>query len=345
VAKLFFLVSGEHPTLPFSELKAILEAESHNYRVLGKLRQIIRIEGGINCIESIVRRSALTRVCCAELAYCNATTTEILKKTRSTPLEDWIRQSETLVARVRRIGESAPEVDTLDLERKIGEAILEKVDGTRVKLTAPDKTFFGVLSGNKFIFGLKLAEIQPKPFVDRRPRKRPFFHPSAMPAKLARCMVNLTRIKTGETVLDPFCGTAGFLIEAGLIGCRVVGFDVQRRMVRGSLRNLDFYGVSPEGIMRADARHPPIKEVDCIVTDPPYGRSASTLGREVAEIVGDFLLTASDLVSKRKLICIAAPKTVKIERLGKESGFKLVESHSVYVHRSLTRKIAVLERV
>ena len=36
MAKLFFLVSGEHETLPFSELKAILEAESFQFEVLEK---------------------------------------------------------------------------------------------------------------------------------------------------------------------------------------------------------------------------------------------------------------------------------------------------------------------
>jgi tRNA (guanine10-N2)-dimethyltransferase len=166
-----------------------------------------------------------------------------------------------------------------------------------------------------------------------------------MASKLARCMVNLAQPVAGDVVLDPFCGTASFLIEAGLIGCRVMGFDVQRRMVRGSLRNLSFYEVSPEGMLRADARYPPFREVDCIVTDPPYGRSATTLGREIGEIVSDFLSTAKGLLPKGKRICIASPKGARTARAIKESGFRLVESHSVYVHRSLTREIAVLERI
>ncbi len=345
MARLFFLLSGEHPTLPFSELKAILEAEGHGYRVVGTLRQVLRIEASVESIKSIVRRAALTRVCCIELAYNKDTTAAILRNIRSARLENLIHKGDTFVARVRRIGESAPTVDRINLEQKIGAVILDKVKGTKVKLTKPDLTFFGVLTEDKFIFGLKLDEIQPKPFVNRRPRKRPFFHPSAMPAKLARCMVNLAQPRMDDVLLDPFCGTASLLIEAGFIGCRVVGFDVQRRMVRGSLHNLNFYSVNLEGVLRADARYPPIREVDCIVTDPPYGRSATTLGREVGEIVRDFLSTAKGLLSKGKRVCIASPKGVGTSKSYKESGFKLVESHSVYVHRSLTREIAVLERI
>jgi len=345
VAKLFFLLSGEHSTLPFSELKAILEAEGHKYRVLGTFRQIVRVEADVDDVKSIVRRAALTRVCCTELFCSQAVTSGILKKIRSAPLEDYVHKNETFVVRVRRIGESAPEVARVNLEQKIGAVILDRVNGAKVSLTNPNLTFFGVLTEGKFIFGSKLAEIHPKPFVDRRPRKRPFFHPSAMPAKLARCMVNLAQPKAGDVVLDPFCGTASMLIEAGLIGCRVAGFDVQRRMVRGSLRNLRHFGLSPEGMLRADARYPPIKEVDCVVTDPPYGRSATTFGREIGEIVINFLLTAEDYVPRGRRICIASPKSVDVGKLGEESGFKRVESHSVYVHRSLTREIVVLERV
>jgi tRNA (guanine10-N2)-dimethyltransferase len=218
------------------------------------------------------------------------------------------------------------------------------VKGTKVHLTKPDKTFFGVLTDNKFIFGLKLAEIVPKPFMERRPRKRPFFHPSAMPAKLARCMVNLAQPKKGDLVLDPFCGTATMLIEAGLIGCKVVGFDAQKRMIKGSRRNLEHFSVEPEGLIVADAKKLPIANVDCIVTDPPYGRASTTMGHETAQIVEDFLSEAKMHIGKGRRICIASPKTIHICSIGRELGFKPVESHSVYVHRSLIREIAVLER-
>ncbi len=83
---------------------------------------------------------------------------------------------------------------------------------------------------------------------------------------------------------------------------------------------------------------------DAIVTDPPYGRSAKTLGREVGDIVDDFLHVAADCVVRGRRLCIAFPKGVRIAQLAEDSGFKVVESHYVYVHRSLTREVAVLER-
>lgn len=342
--KLFFLLSGEHPTLPFSELTAILEAEGHEYHVLEKLTQVLRVKADIESIKSIKFRSAMTRICAVELLHCAADVEEIFKMTCSAPLEEFVQKGESFAVRVRRVRESASHLLSVELERKLGELILNKAKGVKVNLADPQKTFFGVLTDNKFIFGLKVAEISPKPFTQRRPRKRPFFHPSAMLPKLARCMVNLAKPKVGELVLDPFCGTASMLIEAGLIRCRVLGLDVKHRMVKGSLRNLMYYGVKPEGMIVADALKPPTVKIDCVVTDPPYGRLATTIGRETSQIIKDSLSTLQDCVTRGRRICIAAPKSVKVRMLGEEQGLKHVESHFVHVHHSLTREIAVFQR-
>lgn len=344
MTNLFFQVSGEHPTLPFAELKAILEAEGFTFQVKEELGQVVRLKADPNCLKHVVHRSALTRICSEEITYCNAYAKEIFEAVNSSPLENFLHKGETFVVRIRRIGESSLDLVASELEKKLGEIILGKVEGVKVHLTRPDKTFFGVLTDNKFIFGLKLAEIVPKPFMERRPRKRPFFHPSAMQAKLARCMVNLAQPKAGNTALDPFCGTATMLIEAGLIGCKVVGCDAQRRMIKGSRRNLKHFQIEPEGLLIADAKKLPISKVDCIVTDPPYGRASSTLGHQTAQIIRDFLVEAHEHLTKGRRICMAAPKTIRVRDVATESGFKPLESHFVYVHRSLIREIIVLER-
>ena len=344
MARLFFLLSGEHPTLPFSELTSILEAESHKYRVLEKLSQVLRVEAEAQCIESVVLRSAMTRLCGTELMNCNAVSNEILQEASSVPFEDFIERGESFVVRVRRVRESAPHLIGVELEPKLGELVLNRVKGVKVNLTNPQKTFFGILTDNRFVFGLKMAEIPAKPFMERRPRKRPFFHPTAMPAKLARCMVNLVQPKMGELVLDPFCGTASILVEAGLMGCRVMGLDVKRWMVKGSLQNLRYYGVKPEGMAVADARHLPIAGVDCVVTDPPYGRSATTLGWSTRQIVKHFLSVIKETLPRGRRVCMASPKTIRMGRMGEECGLKHIGSHFAYVHRSLTREIAVFER-
>ncbi|MGD0405436.1 MAG: hypothetical protein ABSB10_02125 [Candidatus Bathyarchaeia archaeon] len=48
---------------------------------------------------------------------------------------------------------------------------------------------------------------------------------------------------------------------------------------------------------------------------------------------------------KRYSFCIASPKTLNIKALGMALGYRHVESHFAYVHRTLTREIAVFEKV
>jgi tRNA (guanine10-N2)-dimethyltransferase len=343
VARLFFLVSGEHPTLPFSEIIAILEAEEYQYKALERLRQIFRIETTEKVLEPIIARAAMTRICCRELFNCAPRFAEIAQTLRRTSLEAVIQKGDSFAVRVRRIGGVTADVVSVDLERKLGEIILKKAIGTKVKLKTPKHIFLGIITENRFVFGLKLAEIATKPFMERRPRKRPFFQPSAVAAKLARCMVNLAKVRKDDLIFDPFCGTGSFLIEAGLIGCCVIGVDAQRHMVNGALSNLRHFNVVPVAVIVADAEHPPVTGVDGIVTDPPYGRTASTLGKSTEEIVKAVLPEFQSLLDSKKRVCIASPKAIGIRRIAERAGFKHLESHYVYVHRSLTREIAVLE--
>jgi tRNA (guanine10-N2)-dimethyltransferase len=344
LVRLFFLLSGEHQTLPVSEVQAILEAENYNYQILEKLTQVLRLEAEANSVEAIRFRSALTRICCKEIFNCDAQPSTILANIGSAMLEEIMRGAETFAVRVRRIKSTSPRLSGVELERKLGEQILKKVSKIKVDLTNPQKTFFGVLTDRRFVFGLKIAEVPTKPFSERSPQRRPVFHPTAMHAKLARTMVNLAQPKIGDMILDPFCGTGGILVEAGLMGCRVLGFDAKPHMLRGGLKNLCYFGIEPEGGIVADARYPPVSKVDCIVTDPPYGRSASTLGMSTRQIVEDFLAAADHVLTRGKKICMASPKSIKICEAGKDAGFQHIESHFVYVHGSLTREIAVFKR-
>ncbi len=344
---LFFLVSGENPTLPFSEVRAILEAEGFAYRVLEVLTQVVRIDADPQCIEPIKNRSAMAKICGTEIFNCGADLETILENAEKTDMASFLSEGENFAVRVKRVRQSSLQYEASALEQKIGAILFKNGRGAKVNLKKPQKTFLGVLTDGRFIFGLKNAETKPGEFIKRGPRRKAFFHPAAMTAKLARCMVNLAQPRAGELVFDPFCGTGGFLVEAGLIGCRILGSDVRRDMVEGSLRNLRFYGLQSEGLAVADARAIPVcaKSVGCIATDPPYGVSATTLGLASRDLLEGFLLAAVDVLRKGRHVCLAAPHTVGVGAIGERSGFKHLESYFIHVHRSLTREVAVFRRV
>jgi tRNA (guanine10-N2)-dimethyltransferase len=346
VAKLFFLLSGESESLPASEVKAILEAEGYSYINPEALDQALRLEADPGCVQAVQVRAAFTRLCALELFTSDATETAITEAADSTNFKVVLKPGESFSVRINRIKNYADQaVNTMRLEGKLGSVIIQRVPEAKVNLKSPAKTFIGIVTNEKLVFGLKLTEVQTKTFSERRPRKKPFFHPSAMPSKLARCMVNLAHGKTEDLMLDPFCGTGTSLIEATYIGCRALGADAQRRMILGCKKNLAHFNITAEGLVLADARRLPFFKVDCVVTDPPYGRSASTLRSTTKQLVQEVLASSHELLAVGQRICIASPKTLNIKALGVALGYRHVESHFAYVHRTLTREIAVFEKV
>jgi tRNA (guanine10-N2)-dimethyltransferase len=165
-----------------------------------------------------------------------------------------------------------------------------------------------------------------------------------MNAKLARCMLNLAHAQTGTVVLDPFVGTGSTIIEATLIGCHAVGIDILHKMANGALKNTKHFKLNPYAIILADARQLPLTKIDCLVTDPPYGKSTSTMKSNTKAIVEGVLTSAYPLLAKGHRICIASPKTLKIPKIGEKLGYKHLESHFAYVHRTLTREVAVFQK-
>ncbi len=354
---LFFLLSGENKSLPAAEVKAILEAEGYLFSNPREMDQILRLDADLNCVKVVQVRSAYTRVCAQELLLTAATYADIEQAAAKVDFQSVLKPGESFVVRIDRIKNYADaEINTMTLEIQLGRQILNQTPGVKVNLKNPDKAFIGIITDNKLILGLKLTEITSKTFSERRPRKKPFFHPSAMPSKMARCMVNLAHAKAESVLLDPFCGTGTSLIEATFIGCRAVGVDAQRRMILGTKKNLEFFNIKPDGLLLADSRKIPLTKVDAIITDPPYGRSSSTLKSTTKQLVRDVLSSSSALLGSGQRICIAMPispdNTGKIVRMADEIssfveslGFKNIQSHQVYIHSTLTREIVVYEKI
>lgn len=58
-----------------------------------------------------------------------------------------------------------------------------------------------------------------------------------LPPKLARMMLNLARTQETKSVIDPFCGSGGVLMEAALMGLTAVGIDRSDKAVNDAVAN------------------------------------------------------------------------------------------------------------
>lgn len=175
----------------------------------------------------------------------------------------------------------------------------------------------------------------------RRPRSRPFFHPSAIFPKLSRALVNLTRCRRGDVFLEPFAGTGSIAIEASLVGADVVAVDVSAAMARGALTNMRHFSQEWMGIIRADSVRLPICGVRAVATDIPYGRASSTRGRSPEHVLELLLPELARAVDPGSFLVLMHPQDLPV---GSNSDFGVEEEHHLHVHKLLTRTITVLKR-
>ncbi|MHC1601572.1 MAG: RsmD family RNA methyltransferase [Candidatus Nezhaarchaeales archaeon] len=340
--KLLLVLSGEHPSLPAAEVKAVLEAENCNFKVVHLKPPIMIIEIDRHDICKILeKRLAMTMEGTYLLFSSNLDITEIEKALREIDLS--FLEGKTIAVRILRKAQYY-NVRSLELERKLGAIVLEKTKNVRVNLKSPDIVLRGIIA-DAFYFGVRAFEVDRGSYDLRRPRYRPFFHPGSLEPRVCRLFVNLARSKEGSTFLDPFSGTGGFTIEASMIGCQVVGLDIDDEMCHGSLRNLNALECQVMGIVRGDARKLPFREgsIESIATDPPYGRSTSLKKAALEELIHAFLQQAEALLKRGCYVCIAHPSWLADLKIPNK--LRLVEQHEMRVHKSLTRKITVLRRV
>ncbi len=339
--RVYFVVSGEHPSLPLAELVATLQALRVHHQLASTEFKIVTVEAEPETAFKAAVRAGYTEEAGIEILQAKGFLHEITQAMKDFPLERYISTSDSFSVRVARFGGVSKGLPTALLERHLGALIVRKT-GAKVDLRAPRKLFRGILAGPSFHLGLATYQRPRGSIAGRRPRKRPAFHPSTMVPKLARCMVNLAQPKENDRFLDPFCGVGGILLEACLIGCQSIGLDAVARMVRGARRNLAHFGVRPIGLLRGDARHIPLREVDAIATDPPYGTGASTLKSTTRRILENFLPEARTVLAKGNRAVVASPLGTGASMIAENSDFTVLDRHYVYVHRSLTREILVL---
>ena len=218
-------------------------------------------------------------------------------------------------------------------ERKLSGIIWEKLKNPKVDLSSP-KTRIVLFNTGQRVFCGKLKAVADKSFLKRKPHLRPSLHPTSLDPQLARACVNLTG-KTKGSILDPFCGSGGILIEAGLIGFKILGHDIDRIMINRSRINLRHYGIKDYKLEIKDAAGI-FGGVDCIVTDLPYGR-ASRVNGEPRSLYKRFLMRAYDATGTAVVLF---PDFVDPKKL--VGRWHVEKEFTYYLHKNLSKKILLL---
>jgi tRNA G10 N-methylase Trm11 len=144
-----------------------------------------------------------------------------------------------------------------------------------------------------------------------------------LPPKLAQIMINLVNPTQEAVILDPFCGTGVILQEALLMGRKVVGTDLEPRMIEYSTRNLDWlaknHSISANyySLHQGDAtNHKWPDNISAVASEIYLGRPLSSIpnSEELHKIANDvntifkkFLNNLGAQIKPKTRLCLAVP--------------------------------------
>lgn len=242
----------------------------------------------------------------------------------------------TFALRHQRFMGYMPDVDSQKLIRRAGDILSRK---NKVNLREPDTTV-EILMTDRAHFYIRQKVFDADLLRERKVSERPFFSPISLHPKYARALINMTGVRRGGTVLDPFCGTGGIVIEAAEMGMKAIASDFDPEMVAGTRENMEFYHLALHDFDVldigdiADRFH----DVDAIACDPPYGRSTKTGGENVDHIYRRALEAFPKVLAHGARAGVVLPHTME------EGPMRLERVYEQYVHGSLSRYYHIFEQ-
>ena len=320
--KALFILSKDNPELASAEFKAVMKKDfdiDDNLAVC-------------DCNEDEIKKAK------KRLAYCNSAF-QLLFSCKAPELDkkmqdfDWqgVYNDSFVIRQINCKG------NKLKDEAYYAGFVWRKVKNPKVDLKEARTKIF-IICNKKVYVGLFLGEMD-KSYLQRRAAMKPSMHPTAIDPKLAKGMVNLTGCEKNEIVADPFCGTAGILIEAGLMGMKTIGVDISGKMLKLADLNLSRNRVKYWHLTEGDATKISVK-CDHVVSDLPYGRNS-----RITEKLEDLYLNFLKNIKKWKInrAILSFPDSIDYKGIIKKSNFKIEEEFEIYMHKSLTKKIVVLK--
>ena len=334
--KFIFELSKEHKTLPTSEILACLKAEDINYNLIEINQDVLVVDlvTKNDKIKEISKRLSYT-FNIDELLFSCSTSINTIKKHA---LKFNIKKNGSIAIRYRNRSDMINSQEIVQLLGKIYSK------NRKVILRKPEIEVRVLITNLTVYVGLKVSELDRQQFENRKVQYRPYFSPISLHPKLARTLVNLSAIKKNEVLLDPFCGTGGILIEAGIIGISVVGSDIEEKMVKGCKENLDYYKIKNYKLFSSDigSINTRVSKIDAVVTDLPYGKSTTTKGEDIKKLYERTFKSISCVLKEdgRAVIGLSDKKMLSIG----EQYFPLLGKHDFRVHGSLTRYFGVYKK-
>ncbi len=224
----------------------------------------------------------------------------------------------------------------------------------------------------KNFIGKTIAVSNPLEFKKRDLARPEVDYMKVISIRLAKILVNISKVKKNQTLLDPFCGAATVLQEALLKGINVIGLDTDIESVKQAEKNLQWlvkeYNIKNSyKLLNIDCtKLNNIKEnsIDGLVTEPymgPYIRKLPTIPQakelvlELSDLYNELLKNIKNVLKKNSRVVIIIPKFrtrenkkvfLEFRSIAESNNFSVIFKPINYGYKEskLLREIYILEK-
>ncbi len=260
---------------------------------------------------------------------------------------DFIKPDQSFAVRPLRVGQH--EFTSLDVGRVVGQAIIDSYLESRgvrlrVNLDNPDVIIRADVIFNELYVGLDTtgdAALHKRGY-------RVYDHPAPLNPTIASSLVMISSWNVEKSLLDPMCGSGTILIESAMIGrdippqklrkefqflriyngdmlrdliessserdvkMKLLGIEKFRKHLRGAVLNSKKAGVYDTiDFVQGDATRMCVKDVDVMITNPPYGMRIARKGI-IENLYRGFLKCSKDITDE--IIVITAEHKILREK-------------------------------
>jgi tRNA (guanine10-N2)-dimethyltransferase len=335
------IISGEDINLAKAEIDSLIGLTGAKARVMWH-GQLALIKSAYDITHFLLERAAMIKE--AGSVISQGSSSDTIEWVSDDVLMACVKPTETFSVRAKSLTEER-HVERRERFIALLGARIRNLTDARVSLDKPDVKILVIMARDRTLVCISNESRLRSELRLREPGRKPFFHPSMMNSQLARVICNLAGVRPRVTVLDPFCGGGGILCEAAILGARVLGWDLNWSLIMGAVKNLAESLDKETSVIQADSRWPPLraKQVDCITTDPPYGRTSSTRGAKARKLVLTFLEHTPEIVKEGGRLCICGSHELEIKDLMQDLGFAIKYHVLVPVHSGLTREVTAVQ--
>lgn len=334
----YFFILGRNPKLSREEIFSYLEARKVNFSE-------VVFESNLLVIESYIK---------IPIQNLGGTifSGNVLFEGNISNFEDYLKNNEIVESdkfSYSVFGNVEPDLLKEKFKKERKKAVLKhghkKIsfqEGNSENFAKADFYLFLYSINNKVYLGL-VNQIYEYTSLKKRDMEKPIRREElAISPRLSKILINLSEAKSGDLLLDPFCGVGAILSEALVLGINVFGIDKDSKAIKDAEKNIiwlksEFDIKAKEEIKNMDSKGTPRVNCDAVATETPLGKlqKHKISNSEAKKVISDFegiiipILRRIKVVKKKNArIAITFPKvkefSVDYQKISERTGLKVV---------------------